>query len=128
FSILSMPIDIPWTLIAVSPDMMDVTFRDKVYPFDWRSSLAMSVFEPKPEDLPDNFCGGRLTYVKLTATITGYQPSKDETDQGFAEFADVPFQDLTQILGQYFACYGALVNVAVFPPDTSSKDLSNYPH
>jgi hypothetical protein len=65
FSTLSMPVDIPWASIATSPDMMDVTFCDESFPFDWRSSLAISVFEPKPEDLPDQFCGGRLVERSL---------------------------------------------------------------
>jgi hypothetical protein len=59
FSPLSMPVDIPWAWIATSPDMMDVTFCDKSFPFDWRSSLAISVFEPKPEDLPDQVLWGQ---------------------------------------------------------------------
>jgi hypothetical protein len=57
--------------------------------------------------------------LKITTTVTGYQPSKAETDQGYVSFPDVPTEELTRILSEYFGCYGVLVNVAVFPyPDT----------
>ena len=63
--VLNLPVNIPWKLIAVSPDMMDVTFCNKRFPFEWRSSLAISVFEPKAEDLPADLCEGIITYVKI---------------------------------------------------------------
>lgn len=31
--------DIPWKLVAVSPDMMDTTYCNKKFPLTWRSSL-----------------------------------------------------------------------------------------
>ncbi len=39
--VLNLPINIPWKLIAVSPDMMDTQFCDKDFPLPWRSSLAI---------------------------------------------------------------------------------------
>jgi hypothetical protein len=84
---LNLPIDIPWKLIAVSPDMMDTRFCNKRFPFQWRSSLAIYAFEPKLEDLPEQLCDERLTYLKVTASITGYQPTKEETDLPYHEFA-----------------------------------------
>jgi len=76
--LMNLPINIPWKLIAVSPDMMDKRFCNKRFPFAWRSSLAISAYEPRVEELPDNLCEGRLTYLKITCTITGYQPSEEE--------------------------------------------------
>jgi hypothetical protein len=118
---LNLPIDIPWKLIAVSPDMMDVTFCNKRFPFAWRSSLAVSAFEPKLEDLPEEMCEERVAFLKVTCTITGYQPSKEEVEQGYVSFPDVPTEELTRILSEYFACYGVLLNVAVFPQGTTKK-------
>lgn len=112
---LDLPQEITWKLLAVSPDMMDTRFCNKRFPFRWRSSLAISAFEHKPEDLPEELCEGRITFLKITATITGYQPSREETEEGHASFPNVPTEELSRIIDQYFACYGALLNVAVFP-------------
>src|SRR5206468_1709866 len=95
-------------------------FCNKRFPFEWRSSLAISVFEPKPEDLPEDLCEGIITYLKVTCTITGYQPTKAETDRAYDHFlppfGNVPTEgQLDDILRDYWACYGVLLNVAVFP-------------
>ncbi len=109
------PKETTWKLLAVSPDMMDTQFCNKRFPFRWRSSLAVSAFEPKPEDLPEELCEGQITLLKITATITGYQPSREETEEGHTSFPNIPTEELSRIIDQYFACYGALLNVAVFP-------------
>jgi hypothetical protein len=114
---LDLPVDVPWKIIAASPDMMDTTVCNKKFPFAWRSSLAISVFEPKIEDLPDRLCDQRLTLMKITCSITGYQPSKTETTQGYVEFSDVPADVLDSLLAEYYGCYGVLLNAAVFPSD-----------
>ncbi len=57
---LNLPINIPWKQIAVSQDMMDKIFCNKLFPFAWRSSMAISVYEPPPEDLPEELCGDFL--------------------------------------------------------------------
>lgn len=118
---LSLPTNIPWKLVAVSPDMMDTTYCNKRFPFSWRSSLAISTYEPEPDQLPKEYSDRRITYLKVACTITGYQPSKEETNRGLASFPNVPTEDLKRILLEYFACYGALVNVAVFPDPGSES-------
>lgn len=139
-SLLTLPVNIPWKLVAVSPDMMDTSFCDNRFPLVWRSSLAISAYEPKLEELPDVACQGRITYLKITCSITGYQPSRKETAglEEIAEtFADVASKDLREslnkLLAEYFACYGVLLNVAVFPlaeerPVPRPPDLSRFPH
>jgi hypothetical protein len=111
--VLNLPINIPWKLIGVSQDMMDTQFCDKQFPIEWRSSLAISAFEPRAEDLPEDLCEGVITYLKVTCTITGYQPTRAETGRGHTAFPTLAA--LRSILDTYFACYGVLVNVAVFP-------------
>ena len=98
---------------------MDTDFCDRTFPYRWRSSLAISAFEPSLDDLPEDLCDERLTYLRVTSTITGYQPSKEETETAYAAFPDVPTEELTRILGEYFACYGVQLNVAVFPGPSS---------
>ena len=116
---LDLPANIPWKLIAASPDMMDTVFCSKLFPLAWRSALALSVHEPPVEDLPESLRSQRLAYLKITCSVTGYQPSKEETDQIVSSFPDQPTEAqraaLDRILSDYFACYGALLNVAVFP-------------
>jgi hypothetical protein len=99
--------------------MMDKRFCNRVFPFAWRTSTAISVYEPPIEDLPANLCEGRVTFLKVTCSITGYQPTSEETGQivtlpdteGNEDLQDA----IDRILSEYFACYGALINVAVFP-------------
>jgi hypothetical protein len=113
--VLDLPVNVPWKLIAASPDMMDTTFGNKRFPFAWRSSLAIYAYEPKPEDMPDGICDQRITYLKVTCSITGYQPSDAEVRRGHVIFPNVPTEELDRIFKEYFACYGVLLNVAVFP-------------
>ena len=80
--LLNLPLNIPWTQIAVSPDMMDTQFCDKRFPFDWRSMIAISVFEPPAEETAEELCGQRLTHIKVTISVTGYQPDASGDDQG----------------------------------------------
>jgi hypothetical protein len=110
-----LPQETTWKLLAVSPDMVDTRFCNKAFPFRWRSSLALSAFEPKPPELPNILCEGRITFLKITATIAGYQPSREETAAAYVSFPDIPTEEISRIIDQYFACYGALLNVAVFP-------------
>jgi hypothetical protein len=126
--LLNLPLNVPWMLVGVSQDMMDVDFCDKQFPFEWRSSLALSVFEPKAEDLPEDLCEGIVTFLKVTCTITGYQPTREETERGYVEFPDIPTERLDSILREYFACYGALLNVAVFPLPLTRRELRSVIH
>lgn len=66
---LPQPQDIPWKLLCTSNDMMDPTWCNKKFPMPWKSSVAISAYEPKEEDLPTPFCAGRLTYLKVSGTI-----------------------------------------------------------
>ncbi|WP_440454051.1 hypothetical protein [Psychrobacter sp. ASPA161_9] len=128
----NLPKSIPWRQIAVSPDMMDEKFCNKRFPFPWRSSMAISVYEPKPEELPEELCGDQITYIKVTTSITGYQPTKEEiglldhivgpTGVQFPDFPEEGFRGFIDRIAQdYFACYGVMLNVAVFP--SSNKAL-----
>jgi hypothetical protein len=135
---LNLPIDIPWTLIDVSRDMMDTVFCDKKAPLPWRSSIAVYGFEPRVEDLPEELCGKRLTYLKVSCSITGYQATEDEVQKARVELGSEPEVDVGRVLDlatRYFACYGALVTVAVFPFASGLRpvrdkepDLDTFPH
>ncbi len=118
--------------------MMDEEFCNKKFPFAWRSSMAISAYEPKPEDLPEELCGDRITYIKITTTITGYQPGREVLDyldkfkshlegtvlNPFPNTSTTDVEDtFERLFGEYFACYGSLLNVAVFPYPNKKKEL-----
>jgi hypothetical protein len=116
--------------------MMDTKICNKLFPHEWRSSIAISVYEPSIEDLPEEICE-RITYIKITCSITGYQPTDIEKRLAKVTFPDIPTEQLSRIIGQYFACYGTLLNVAVGPPPEPSATnpfehpkvgLKDYPH
>jgi hypothetical protein len=128
------PVDVPWTLVAASPDMMDTTFCDAGFPPPWQSSLAIYAFEPAPADLPQQLCNQKITYLKVTCSITGFQPTQAEVAElnaiptpiqpGAADNVPVPLPNLPgdvveDLVSEYFACYGVLLNVAVFPSTTT---------
>ncbi|MBZ5521703.1 MAG: hypothetical protein LAP21_05530 [Acidobacteriia bacterium] len=130
---LPLPQDIPFQLLAASPDMMDVNFCDKAFPFEFRSSVAVFGYEPDKDLLPSPFCSGTITYLKVTVTITGYKPTQAElSSHTIVDFPTTPtshpFDDLAYIQRKYFPCYGALLNVAVFPPEGEEWKLEQYPH
>jgi hypothetical protein len=124
---LSLPVDIPWKLIATTPSMMDLTIGSGAFPPKWRSSLAIFSFEPElpPEDESQR----RVTYFKVVATITGYQTNK--VRRRFVDFGPIgPFivNGLEEGLNRYYACYGALLQVTVVPEQVDSRsDPANYP-
>lgn len=124
----SVPSDIPWRLIANSTDMMDLGFCDQRFPGAWRSSIALSIFEPRLEDLPPTMCDKRLTYLKVCCSITGAQLESTAEANG-TDLADmVPTERLQEILSEYLACYGVLLNVAVHPlHDERRRGMDDYP-
>ena len=134
---LNLPINIPWCQIAVTEQMMDKDHGGRQYPAPWRTSMAISAYEPATESLPEEFSGKRITYLKVTCTITGYQPTREDTDR----YVDLDDGSTTfrQITDEYLACYGARLNIAIHPANTQEAgpvtqvrvgddDLANYPH
>lgn len=125
---LPQPEDIPWQLMCVSNDMLDPNKCNKKFPMPWKSSIAISAYEPKEEELPEPFCAGKITYLKITVSITGYQPTEQEIKDGFVEFGNTPIEvALDDIFATYFGCYGVLLNIAVFPNSAKNWALQNYP-
>ena len=127
---LNLPLDIPWKLIDSSPDMMDDVFCNNKSPSPFRSSLAIYAYEPKAEELPAELCGDRITYLKVSCTITGFQPTEKEKEQivRLFESVEVDYSKIEQIVAEYLGCYGVLLNVSVHPfDDTLQKEFDKYP-
>jgi hypothetical protein len=126
--ILPQPQDIPWQLLCTSEDMMDPTWCNRKFPMPWKSSVAISAYEPKAEDLPTPFCAGKITYLKVTVSITGYQPTDEEIKKGYEEFANTPIEvALDDIFETYFGCYGVLLNIGLFPNSAREWNIQDFP-
>jgi hypothetical protein len=128
--ILSLPIDIPWSLIAISQDMYAPTMGMDLPP-KWHPSIAVFSYEPPPQpgDPPSD---EKVTYLKVSASITGYQPSGDELDRtllaGRGPVASLIVNNYEQLSGSYYPAYSALIQVAVFPSSQKTWDVSLYPY
>ncbi|MCC5930578.1 MAG: hypothetical protein JJU28_15130 [Cyclobacteriaceae bacterium] len=126
---LNLPTDIPWERICVTEDMIDPVVCDRRLPAKWQTSMA--VFKFKPEDEYQLFPNYDITYLKVTATITGYQPL-DKEIQGKIKWggvdASTSFSNevLKDLLNSYHPCNGAILQVVVGPhgkkPDLPLKD------
>ena len=124
---LNLPTDIPWKRICVTEDMVDKKVCDDRLPSKWQSSLA--VFKYKPDDEYQLYPDYDITYLKVTATITGYQPLDDEI-QGNIDWDGVDVSTipgLKDLLNSYNPCHGAILQVSVGPNSDRGIKLDNYP-
>lgn len=108
--------------------MIDPTLCDKRLPAKWQTSMA--VFKFRPEEEFQLFPKYNITYLKITATITGYQPL-DKEIQGSINWHDVnvaTIPGITDLLTSYNPCHGAILQVVVGPVNPKSKiPLGKYP-
>lgn len=124
---LSLPVDVPWKRIAISDDMYALGINADL-PVKWHSSLTVFSYDapPDPEiDNPDEIS----TFLKIVASVTGYQPAGDEIDVGAVVGAfnvDV-IQNYQALTEQYYPALSALIQLAVFPHD-GQWDVSQYPY
>lgn len=125
---LSLPTDIPWERICVTEDMIDPRICDERMPAKWQTSLA--VFKYVPEEENQTYPKYRITYLKVTATLTGYQPL-DQEIQGSIDWNGVnvsTIPGLTELLNSYNPCHGAILQVLVGPKEGEGKiPLADYP-
>jgi len=125
---LSLPTDIPWKRICVTEDMMDKVVCDTELPPKWQSSIA--VFKYVPEEDYQLFPEYKISYLKMTATIAGYQPLDDEI-QGNIDWDGVDvttIEGLTELLNSYYPCNGSILQVVVGPPGKDpDMSLDKYP-
>lgn len=130
----SLPIDIPWQRIAFSNDMMDKVACDRELPLRWRSSVAVFSYEP-PED-QQQIDGFTVSYLKVTCSITGYQPDEKQIRirerLGRSGWTTQQLEksqiDLGDIVDTYHACYGAMLEVVVAPPAGDNVRFKDYPY
>jgi hypothetical protein len=125
---LGLPIDIPWKRICVTEDMVDRVVCDKVLPPKWHSSIV--VFKYRPADEFQLYPDYDITYLKVTCTITGYQPIEDEI-QGQIDWNGIDvttLEGVTELLSSYSPCTGAILQIVVGPSrQRDDVPLDRYP-
>ncbi len=121
-ALLDIPIDVPWKLVAASKDMMDTEFSTMQFPPQWRSCLAIYAYEPRMEDLPEALCDQQITYLKVSCSISGLQGDQADKKEFYDLTRDILKPEngesliaVKDILNEYFACYGVLLNVSALP-------------
>lgn len=137
---LALPVDVPWRLIATSPDMLAT--HNTIFPNGmWRSSLAVFAYDPDLADLPEVFPGRALTFLKVVCSITSYVPPclPFPPPPNIADYGECYqcyyddyetwkrlVEELQKLEQQSYACSGALVQVTIYPQkgDTDTQDAS----
>jgi hypothetical protein len=115
-SALALPLDVPWKRLAISHDMYAAALNAD-FPETWRSSLAVLFYEPDPD--PADTSGEITTFLKVTASITGYNYPNPVLVP--------PHKRPLGISYQFYPAFCAVVQVAVFPSD-ETRDINQYPY
>ncbi|MGF1481960.1 MAG: hypothetical protein ACFB4I_21180 [Cyanophyceae cyanobacterium] len=124
---LGLPTDIPWERMCVSENMLDDKICDRKAPPKWHSSIAVYKYVPAEEF--QQYPNYDVTYLKVSVTITGYQP-RDSEIEGQIDWDDLTTEtidELEELLNEYHPCTGAILQVAVAPKDRDIKDPERFP-
>ncbi len=134
---LNLPVDIPWRRLAFSTDMIDTNFGDLDLPPKWRSSLTAFFHLVPVEDTAENYPEGRLIYLRLSCSVTGFNPNEElRHAAGIGREDDAPdddqFSTWQAILAEdwastYWPCLGAIVQLAVYPHPTDTATPAGFP-
>lgn len=135
---ISLPVDIPWKLVATSYDM--IANHQKRFPHAmWKSSMAIFSYDPDPTtDLPEELAlqHRALTYLKVVCSITSYVPPCEDCpppptpvttieDYGEDQANHAAWEAQCKLVSEAehkpYACSGALVQVAIYPRDTNDE-------
>jgi hypothetical protein len=122
---LAVPLDVTWQRLAYSRDMIDTSFGDAAMPPKWRSSMAVYSYVVPEEQTADSYPNARIVYLRLTCSITGWNPSEDlanaATLSGALDKADDLQTSLWEVIqsdgwaSTYWPCLGAIAQIAVYP-------------
>ncbi len=121
------PVEIPWKHLSTSSDMMDTDFSDRSFPLKWKSSMTIFYYEPDLD--PTVLAGRKIVYLKAVCSITGYQVDDNELGVDVRkplEWDSRVYANFDALIRDYYPCYGALLNFAVFP--LKENDIKRYPY
>ena len=135
---LTPPQDITWTRLAFSRDMIDTNFGDLAFSPKWRSSMAVYYYIVPDEETADAYPNSRIVYLKVTCSITGWNPSETLNDVKQAAEEAGTWDDLQRTLWEviissgwastYWPCLGAIVQLAVYPNNPANVAPDDYPY
>jgi hypothetical protein len=116
--------------MGVTGGMIDKEPGDLKFPPRWRSSI--SVFYHEPTDLPPEYASRKLTYLKVVCTIMNFAPREDtlyETLDSLAERYRFYYytSDFSANVTKSYPCYGALVQVGVYPEPADGVEPRDSP-
>lgn len=139
---ISLPIDIPWKLIATSNDML-ANHQNRFPHAMWKSSMAVFSYDPNPDtDLPDEISKDReLTFLKVVCSITSYVPPCGECPPapqpvvGIEDYGDSAYQQqlkaweeqceaIRDAEHKVYPCSGALIQVAIYPKNEKKETVN----
>jgi hypothetical protein len=127
-SALNLPIDIPWTRVCVTNDMVDPGAPGAPPPL-WQSSMALYRYVPPAEY--QIYPGRRIIYYKLAATITNYQPRSTEVlgvlDTNRLSTGTLKDEEVKKRLAMSLPCSAAIVQVTVRPVERD-RALEDFPY
>ncbi len=135
---LTPPQDITWTRLGYSRDMIDTNFGDLNFPPKWRTSMTVYSYIVPEEETVDAYPNSRIIYLKLSCSITGYNPNEDLLEAlKIAEEQD-KLDDLQRSIWEviqskgwaekYWPCLGAIMQVAVYPNQRNGVSPDDYPY
>jgi hypothetical protein len=125
---LALPTDIAWERICVTRDMLKQEVCNDDYPPKWRTSIA--VFKYVPDQAYQVYCGRKITYLKVSCTVAGYQP-QDKEVQGQINWNGVnvtTIDHLDELLATYLPCNEAIIEVTVGPSAPRGVQPDDYPY
>jgi hypothetical protein len=135
---LTPPLDITWTRLAFTRDMIVTNFGDLAFGPKWRSSLAVYYFIVPEEETADGYPNSRIVYLKFTCSITGWNPSEEllgakKTGEDSGAWDDLQ-RSLWEVIvasgwaSTYWPCLGAIMQIAVYPNNPNGIAPDDYPY
>jgi hypothetical protein len=134
---LTPPQDITWTRVAYSRDMVDTNFGDLKFPPKWRSSLAVYNYIVPEEETADAYPNSRIVYLRLTCSITGWNPNEELQNamktEGIGDASDDVQKSVWETImsdgwaNAYEPCLGAIMQIAIYPSRSDDVEVDDYP-
>jgi len=135
---LTPPQDITWTRMLFSRDMVDTNFDQLNFPPRWRSSFAVYYYIVPEEETVDAYPNSKIVYLKLTSSITGWNPSEALENAKKIARESGDWSDMQRTLWEvikssgwaekYWPCLGAIIQIAVYPNKKEGVSPDDYPY
>ncbi len=136
---LNLPLDITWQRFGYSTDMIDTNFGELNLPPKWRSSMAVYSYVVPQEQTAESYPNARIVYLRLTCSITGWNPSEELRNAVNLDNVGDQLDDVQKSIWEaiqadgwastYWACLGAIAQIAVYPSAGDGQvNPDNFPY